>query len=131
MNIDERLASLEAAIKELTAVLKGKAGGGASKADEAIEKEAARKAAASGTKGKITAEAYSQRFKDYISVEDEDEQQTRIANIQKIAKKFNVKKPSLIDESDWPAALKMLKGFEDAAKASDDGDDDEGGESIV
>lgn len=131
MSLEEALAANTAAIKELTATLaKGKPASTASKADEAIEKEAARatatKASSKETK-KITHEDFVQMFKEYITHDDDDITEKRIAKVKEISAEFGVKKASQIAEESWPKAIKMLKALiaaGDEAEGEEEEDND-------
>ena len=131
MSLEEALAANTAAIKELTAAMKG---GKVSAADKAIEAEAARatgakaKPAAAKAK-KVTLDTIKERFGGYLGIEDKAERKARIANVQAIVDHFGVAKASELEEENWAEALAFLKQYEDGEEpdfgdAGDGGDDD-------
>ena len=136
MGIEESLNGLNDTLKKLIevneatlAALKGgaaKAGGtstkaGATKATD--EKKTATRKTSTRTK-KITLTNVTDKFGEYLSVEDEDERAERRANVRKIVDHFGVAKASALDESDYAEAIKMLDTYE-AGDEPDFGGEDE------
>lgn len=137
MSLEEALAENTAAVKALTAALKGGKVTAGSAADAAIEKEAARAAGAkAGGKPaaakakKVTLDTIKERFGGYLGIEDKAERKARIANVQAIVDHFGVSKASELEEENWAEALGYLKQFEDGETpdfmdegGGEDGDD--------
>lgn len=131
MAIEEAMAALTAALNKNTAALEsfksangGKASGGAAAADKTADKAAGTKAAGGNKKKGPTLEDIQEKFGAYMSVTDKAERAERKANCKKINDHFGVERATLLDPSDYAAALEMLAKFE----AGEDPFEDEGGE---
>lgn len=140
MSLEEALAENTAAVKALTAALKGGKVTAGSAADAAIEKEAARAAGAkAGGKPaaakakKVTLDTIKERFGGYLGVEDKAVRKARIAQVQQIVDHFGVGKASELDEANWQEALDFLTAFENGEEPDfGDGDGEgDGDESLV
>lgn len=130
MAIEEAMAALTAALNKNTAALesfkKGVGGSASSGSTEAKTetKAAGNKAAGSKAKKGPTLEDIQEKFGAYMSVTDKAERSERKANCKKINDHFGVERATLLDPSDYAAALDMLAKFE----AGEDPFEDEGGE---
>ena len=139
MSLEEALVANTAAMKELTAALKGGKVSAGSAADAAIEKEAARAAGAkAGTKPagkpaakKVTLDTIKERFGGYLGIEDKAERKARIANVQAIVDHFGVSKASELEEENWAEALAFLKQYEDGEEPDFGGDAGDGDDALV
>lgn len=157
MSLEEALAVNTAAMKELTAALKGAkpaAGKGASAADAMIEKEATRVAAGKGAaaatkpatkpagKKAPTVETLMERFGAFLGIEDKAERKARGVLVREINAHFGVEKITDVEAAQIPEALKLLSILEagktidfETGEAAEDGDEGEGeegdGEALI
>ena len=138
MAIEEAMAALTAALNKNTAALesfkKGNGGSASSGATEtkAADKPAGNKAAGGKTKPKgPTLEDIQEKFGAYMSVTDKAERAGRKANCKKINDHFGVERATLLDPSDFAAALEMLAKFEAGEDPFEDEDGEDDGDSPI
>lgn len=136
MSLEEAIRENTAALKEQTALLKSKLGGGAAASSTsgkpATDKPATDKPAT--TSKKVTLDTIKEKFGAFLGVEDKKVRAKRIEAVGAMMNHFGVAKASLLEAEQWPEALGYLKQLEagetpDYANEGEDGDGDD--ESLV
>ena len=130
MSLEEAIRENTAAVKEQTALLKTKLGGGGGGTTAAATTAAAttKPAGAKPTGKKVTIDTIKERFGAFLGVEDKKVRNKRIEAVSAMMQHFGVPRATALEEENWAEALGYLTKLEagESINYTDDGDGDDG-----